>query len=73
MRELIDIKTVATMLGGLHPEHVRQRILKRPDFPRPFRIAGRVMLDKAEVSDWIDRQRQPVDGRTTQKSRNNAR
>ena len=66
MRDLIDIKTVAAMLGGLHPEHVRARLLKRPDFPKPFRISGRVMLDRAEVAEWIERQRQPI----TQKSRN---
>ena len=69
-RNLIDIKEVARMLGGMHPEHVRGRLLKRPDFPRPFRISGRVMLDRDEISEWIEMQRQPIDGRTTQKSRN---
>jgi len=72
MRELIDLKETANMLGGLNPEHVRRRILSRPDFPRPFRISGRIMLDRKEVSQWIDRQRQPVDGRRIpHKSRNN--
>lgn len=66
--DLIDIKTVAKMLGGLNPEHVRSRILKRPDFPRPFRISGRVLLDRDEVQEWIEQQRAP---RITQKSRNN--
>lgn len=70
-RELISIKTVAEMLGGLHPEHVRNRIMKRPDFPRPFRIAGRVMLDRNEIADWIEKQRQLKDGRTTQSLRSN--
>lgn len=57
MRDLIDLKEVASMLGGLHPNHVRQRMLKRPDFPKPFRIAGRVMLDRSEVQEWIESQR----------------
>ena len=70
-RELVNIKEVAQMLGGLNPEHVRSRILKRPDFPRPFRISGRVLLDRHEVSQWIELQRQPKDGRVTQKSRKN--
>jgi len=68
-RNLIDLKEVARMLGGMHPEHVRGRLLKRPDFPRPFRISGRVMFDKPEVVEWIEMQRQPIDGRTTQKTR----
>lgn len=67
--DLIDIKTVAKMLGGLNPEHVRSRILKRPDFPRSFRISGRVMLDRDEVQEWIEEQRVPRD---THKSRNTA-
>lgn len=71
-RELIDLYEVAKMLGGMHYEHVRSRILPRPDFPRPFRISGRIMLDKKEVADWIEMQRQPLDGRRTpQKSRIN--
>ena len=69
-RDLIDLKEVASMLGGMHPEHVRGRIMKRPDFPRPFRISGRVMFDKPEIADWIEMQRQPINGRTTQKLRN---
>src|SRR3546814_15592072 len=72
-RDLIDIKEVAHMLGGMHPEHVRGRIMKRPDFPRPFRISGRVLFDRPEISDWIEMQRQPIDGRTTQNLRNDAR
>jgi prophage regulatory protein len=72
MRDLIDLKETASMLGGLHPEHVRQRLLKRPDFPRPFRIAGKIMLDREEVADWIESQRQPLDGRRAQNCRTNA-
>lgn len=72
-RNLIDLKEVARMLGGMHPEHVRGRLLKRPDFPRPFRISGRVMLDREEIQDWIEMQRQPIDGRTAQKLRNGSR
>lgn len=62
-RELIDIKQAAAMLGGMHPEHLRGRLMRRPDFPRPFRISGRVMLDRLEVARWIEMQRQPIDGR----------
>lgn len=69
-RDLIDLREVARILGGMHPEHVRGRLLKRPDFPRPFRISGRVMLDRDEILEWIEMQRQPINGRATQKSRN---
>lgn len=72
-RDLIDLKEVARMLGGMHPEHVRGRLLKRPDFPRPFRISGRVMLDRDEIREWIEMQRQPIDGRATQRSRTDER
>jgi len=72
-RDLIDLREVARMLGGMHPEHVRGRLLKRPDFPRPFRISGRVMLDREEIREWIELQRQPIDGRTTQKLRDHSR
>lgn len=66
-RDLIDLKAVAQMLGGMHPEHVRGRIMRRPDFPRPFRISGRVLFDRPEVAEWIESQREPVDNRATQK------
>lgn len=69
-RDLIDIKEVAHMLGGMHPEHVRGRIMKRLDFPRPFRISGRVLFDRPEIAEWIEMQRVPISGRTTTKSRN---
>lgn len=72
MRELIDINAVAVMVGGLHPRHVRQRLIKRPDFPRPFRIGAKISFDKSEVADWIEMQRQPIDGRTTRNLRSNA-
>lgn len=71
-RDLIDLKEVASMLGGMHPEHVRGRVMKRPDFPRSFRISGRVLFDRPEIADWIEMQRQPVDGRTTRKLRDHA-
>jgi len=71
-RQLISLYEVAEMLGGLHYEHVRARIITRPDFPRPFRISGRIMLDRKEVAQWIEMQRQPVDGRRIpRKSRKN--
>ncbi|NYT76603.1 helix-turn-helix domain-containing protein [Alcaligenaceae bacterium] len=71
MRELIDINTVAQMAGGLTPQHVREKLIKRPDFPRAFRIGGRIMFDRPEVVEWIEMQRVRIDGRT-QKSRNKA-
>lgn len=68
-RDLIDIKTVADMLGGLNPGHVRERVVRRPDFPRAFRIGNRILFDRPEVTDWIESQRQAPDGRRTPKSR----
>lgn len=71
-RDLIDIPAVAAMLGGLNPEHVRSRVSKRPDFPRPFRIGSRVMYDRSEISEWIESQRQ-TPHRITQKTRHDNR
>jgi predicted DNA-binding transcriptional regulator AlpA len=68
-RDLIDLKAVAQMLGGMHPEHVRGRIMRRPDFPRPFRISGRVLFDRPEVAEWIECQRQPADNRPAKQLR----
>jgi predicted DNA-binding transcriptional regulator AlpA len=62
-RELIDVATVAKMLGGLHPDTVRKRLTKRPDFPRLFRIGTCIMFDKPEILEWIECQRQAPDGR----------
>ncbi|GAA4322046.1 hypothetical protein GCM10023144_01710 [Pigmentiphaga soli] len=68
-RDLIDIRAVADMLGGLNPDHVRDRVVRRPDFPRPFRIGNRILFDRPEVAEWIEAQRQAPDGRRTPKLR----
>ena len=56
-RNLIDCRQVAKLLGGLHPEHVRKRIAKRPDFPREFRVGAKILFDHDEVLEWIESQR----------------
>lgn len=63
-RELIGFKEVAKMLGGVHPEHVRKRLSKRSDFPPAFRVGTRHLFDKSEISDWLEQQRKPKDGRS---------
>lgn len=62
-RDLIDVKVVASMLGGMNHVHVRHSIIKRPDFPRPFRISGRIFFDRPEIVDWIESQRSPQKSR----------
>lgn len=57
-RDLIDLKAVAQMFGGLDYDHVRARVSRRPDFPAAFRIGARIMYDKSEISDWIESQRE---------------
>lgn len=61
--DLMSLKQVAEVLR-LHPEHVRARLTRRADFPRPLRLGGALRFDRAEIIDWIAAQRQPVDGRT---------
>lgn len=64
-RDLIDTNKIAELLGGMNPAHVRDRVCKRPDFPRPFRIGGRKLYDRAEILEWIEGMRQAPDGRRT--------
>lgn len=64
-RDLIDTNKIAALLGGMNPGHVRDRVCKRADFPRPFRIGGRKLYDKAEILEWIEASRQAPDGRRT--------
>jgi len=64
-RDLIDTNKIAELLGGMNPAHVRDRVCKRADFPRPFRIGGRKLYDKAEILEWIEATRQAPDGRRT--------
>lgn len=62
-RDLIDTNKIAELMGGMNPAHVRNRICRRPDFPRPFRIGGRKLYDRAEVLEFIEASRQAPDGR----------
>ncbi len=62
-RDLIDTNKIAELMGGMNPAHVRNRICRRPDFPRPFRIGGRKLYDRAEILEWIEASRQAPDGR----------
>ncbi len=71
-RDLIDTNKIAEMLGGMNPAHVRDRICKRTDFPRPFRIGGRKLYDRAEILEWIEASRQAPDGRRTPSLRQDA-
>ncbi|MFY3531294.1 helix-turn-helix transcriptional regulator [Achromobacter denitrificans] len=72
-RDLIDTNKIAELLGGMNPAHVRNRICRRADFPRPFRIGGRKLYDRAEILEWIEDSRQAPDGRRTPSLRQDAR
>lgn len=47
----------------LNPDHVRDRLTKRKDFPRPFQFGGVRRWKSEEVDDWIESKRQAPDGR----------
>lgn len=49
----------------LHPAHVRDRLTKRPDFPRPYIFGAARRWREDEVEDWIESRRQAPDGRRT--------
>ncbi|MFY2089925.1 helix-turn-helix transcriptional regulator [Achromobacter xylosoxidans] len=68
--DLIDLKEVAAVLR-MHPEHVRGRLMRRIDFPRPLRLGGALRFERGEINDWIAAQRQPVDGRTLKRKSGN--
>jgi predicted DNA-binding transcriptional regulator AlpA len=58
----LDIETVATMLG-MAPRTVRERIARRPDFPKPARVGavrtvGSLRWNAGELDAWIRRQQQ---------------
>ena len=47
----------------LNPDHVRDRLTKRKDFPRPYQFGGVRRWKAEEVDDWIESKRQAPDGR----------
>lgn len=47
----------------LNPDHVRDRLTKRKDFPRPFQFGGVRRWRAEEVEEWIESKRQAPDGR----------
>jgi len=52
----------------LNPAHVRDRLTKRPDFPRAFVFGGARRWKAEEVDDWIESKRQAPDGRRRQRA-----
>lgn len=60
--KLIDCKAIAEMTG-LHPAHIRDRLSKRPDFPRAYVIGSVRRWDEEEVLEWLQKCRQAPDGR----------
>ena len=54
---LISIDEIASMLG-MQYRQVRDRIAKRPDFPRPaFNLSQKMRRwDRRNVQEWIDTQ-----------------
>lgn len=47
----------------LNPDHVRDRLTKRKDFPRAFQFGGVRRWKAEEVDDWIESKRQVPNGR----------
>ncbi|ARP88617.1 helix-turn-helix transcriptional regulator [Bordetella genomosp. 9] len=60
--EFITHKEIAERLH-LNAAHVRDRLTKRPDFPRPFVFGGARRWKAQEVDLWIEGQQQRRDGR----------
>ncbi len=55
MADLIDTNGIADMLR-LHPKHVRDRLMKQPDAPRPeIRLARKMLWSRQAVLDWLKR------------------
>lgn len=52
---MIDAGAIAVMIG-LNPNHVRDRLTKRADFPRAYRLGGSLRWKIDDVRDWIDAQ-----------------
>jgi len=57
-RRWIDAAGIAAMLG-FSPRQVAERIVCKPDFPKPFRLGGHghPRWRMSEVEEWIERQR----------------
>lgn len=60
----VTVPEIASRLQ-LNAKHVRDRLTKRPDFPRAYIFGAARRWDETEVNDWIEAQRQAPDGRRT--------
>lgn len=67
--DTLTIKEIAQALR-LHPKHVRDRVVHRPDFPRPVLAGGRYSRQwlKVEVMEWA----RPKDGTRRPEGPNNS-
>lgn len=48
---------------SLNPNHVRDRLTKRPGFPPAFVFGGARRWREEDIEEWIERQRQHPKGR----------
>jgi predicted DNA-binding transcriptional regulator AlpA len=57
-QSLIDTRAIAGMLG-MSTKHVRERLVRRPDFPRPaLQLSVKTRRwDLADVQVWLEKQR----------------
>lgn len=65
MMDTLTIREIAAVLH-LHPKHVRDRLVHRPDFPRPVLAGGRYSRQwlREEVIKWATPQeRRQAEGR----------
>lgn len=60
--QFVTVNDIADRLR-LNMKHVRDRLTKRPDFPRAYVVGCARRWDKGEVEDWIEAQREAPDGR----------
>ena len=51
--KMISVKTIAQMLS-LNESHVRDRVTRREDFPKPYKIGGAKRWNVAEVMEWLE-------------------
>lgn len=52
---LLTVREVAELLR-LDPEHVRDRLSKRRDFPPAYRVGG-LRWERQDILDWVEAQR----------------